>query len=238
MVRGVPSRCISRPRNLNISVRELQICITFIALLFTRVHVIVWDPPSSHDCYRFFSTLTKHCSPDALTDVGVIHGKPCPTTPDCALETQMLEPLFACPNIEAVHICTPFTYDHVNNGLLESVALAWPQLRLLRISNNLQSFLHGSADLQGLLHLTRCSKLESVDLAFNVSIPPTTASFERRGSGVCYELMTTLRFSRLPITNPRAVAIFLCKVFPNLLRIETWPYYKRRRGRRGRGSRA
>jgi len=196
------------------------------SLALTDVRISTNKIPSSEQFHHFSSMIAKHCSPHNLTAIMVnLTWELEDLVPNYALEVHALEPLFACSNLESLKIRTPFTYRRIDNALLAKVASVWLQLQELDFVVDYCSFHHASADLVGLVHLSKCSCLHSVSLAFDVSLSHTMLSMDRPGNGICHETLTTLCVGYSPITNPRAVASVLLDVFPNISSIDMWEGY-------------
>ena len=142
------------------------------------------------------------------------HGPTYPVNPDS------ISFLFPFHDLEVLFIGTPTSFKHIDNTLIKDIANAWPRLRILQL-HYIHEYEHTKVTISGLLPLSNCAYLESLEITLDLTIPDT--SMLRKADGSFYNgSLSRLVVGNSPIKGPEAVTSFLSNIFPNLTDIEVW----------------
>ncbi|KAJ7175222.1 hypothetical protein C8R43DRAFT_599790 [Mycena crocata] len=187
----------------------------------------------STDIAELYSALASNCSDTSLSwlRLGQETFRNFPTAvPDaaqialCAISGTQLRPLFTFKHLQSVTLCTPVGFD-LDDGTLEDLAQAWPELKSLTIDANEWVHLPSRVTLAALLPFARhCPHLSSLHLALNATVVPNWESFKpakKKKHRVSQRGLTKLYVSASPLVAPLAVAGFLSSLFPRLRDIIT-----------------
>ncbi|TFK56890.1 hypothetical protein OE88DRAFT_67767 [Heliocybe sulcata] len=129
----------------------------------------------------------------------------------------IIEPLLSLKQLEEVQINFPSDNVRLNDGSIESMANAWPRLKLLRMVtySSLMSHMHPDVAmiprLGALVHLARrCPDLQTLQIQVNAREFPDALQ-PRVSHG-----LRTMELHCSPIREPQQVALWMDSVFPNI----------------------
>ncbi|KAF7369251.1 F-box domain-containing protein [Mycena venus] len=191
--------------------------------LLVDFHVGIPDPATKSYTRRLYVALASHLSHSALRTLSVELPADCevPTPPgdnaSYVIDGHILATLFCFPNLTELSLAPPVGFD-IDDATAWDIARAWSNLKSLHLTA--ATGLHHSTrmSLHGLRAFAKhCPKLTYLDITFNGAISPP---FENSPE-ISQTSLTSLEVGTSPITDPFAVAQFLCGLFPNLETIDS-----------------
>ena len=215
-------------RCLSLNCESMTTAIEFVKSMIHSVLLMLFmvrieDPPSSAQLGRMFSLLSAQSSFVHLTDIHFCHPEFIDDQEDFLplLDAQDFEPLLKFMHMESIYIETQCSITNFDDELLKAMAMSWPNLHRLCLTNGWGESFPSRCTLHGILHLGQhCPNLLFLRIGFQASAEICWNG--RPGGGVVNEYMETLEVVQSPIADPRAVASFLSDVFPRLTSIDAW----------------
>jgi hypothetical protein len=129
--------------------------------------------------------------------------------PYTSVYSQALRPLFKFVNMTCLNIYLPLDFSQLDDGLLEEIGIAWPQLEELKIEGSMGY----SPTFSSLVNLSRqCQSLERMHFTFIDDFVPDW--FEENDSRIA--MLKHLSVGNAMIHNPEPAALALVKAFPLL----------------------
>jgi len=215
-------------RSLSLNGESITASIDFVQKLIRSAslksfNICVNDCPTSAQLGQIITLLVAHSLPEYLKDINFSHpdyisyGDHSPPL----LDPADLAFLMKFPNLECISLETECSIVGFDDNLLEAMAMSWPKLHHLRLTNGLGNSLPSRCTLHGMLLLVQhCPNLMTLRIVFQSSAEIGWNG--RPGGGIVNEHVHELEVGESPISDPRAVASFLSDIFPNLTSIMAW----------------
>ncbi|KAJ6480578.1 hypothetical protein C8R47DRAFT_1074314 [Mycena vitilis] len=193
-----------------LKIKDIWSLVRFVSLLSST--------PTATETARVYTLLVDRLDPATLMELTVNTARrndplPLPLVATTALTIDAIRSLFVFRNLREVTLVPPGGLD-LDDGALETLARAWPQVSTLK--------LHGTAPyrappsrvtLRGLRALARhCPRLQFLSMPLDASVVPPTDS----GDDVMQERLAFFFVDDAVLDDPAPVAVYLFGMFPNL----------------------
>ncbi|KAH7929497.1 hypothetical protein BV22DRAFT_130028 [Leucogyrophana mollusca] len=181
------------------------------------VHVASTTYSSASSFQQFFTLLSSHLSAADLHTLDIGYYRPDLTgPPDWSLET--LKPLFVFRNLTTFR-SSRYCTAKLSDPDLEEIALAWPQLEVLKLGTSTDWRAPALVTFTGILSLLRhCRRLRELSLTMDATILDAINTWGH-GSEVANYHTTLLDVGDADIREPALVAEFLSAIMPRLTKI-------------------
>lgn len=217
MPSNLPSRTFPSLKALSVSgpafpfftalLRSMMICSHLTSIRFHTTRIF----PTSTQWKDLLQAIEDVCARSALHHVSIndIEATSGPQGPKPFLTRNTLKLLLDFPDLLSIDLRT-IGYLEIDNGMIESIALACPNLTSLVLSGAATG--KPRTTLAGLLPFAKhCPQLTRLTLAFDATSVPTA-----RSTSKIKNQLKTLNVLQSPMEKPPRVAAFLSDIFPNL----------------------
>lgn len=233
-----PFPCLQR---LSLTCRHLDFCTSLINIMPRRALKDIDIRASSalpSTWKKFFITLKNNCAWDALEKFSIVHNTeyeehdrdlddglnrffgPVSLMDDSLGDVSLgdiIEPMFSFSFLTTVKL-SPLRPFKISYNDIEALALAWPRITRLCLKSWLSAFPEPYLSLQGLVPLAQhCQRLEDLSIFVDARVIPPIETTRH----VFNETLRSLCISNSPINDPKKVAIFLTRIFPNILELHS-----------------
>lgn len=207
---------------LSLDGRSMQFCVPLIEsmsqqlLQYLAITARV-GPPSSWKAVC--SALSEHCIHDSLQHVELeLTSFTGEQVQDYILLLGDIEPLFVFSQLTTIKLVSTFLIG-IRDEDMDALARAWPRIRILSFGREIKSTWRPKLTLQGLVPLARhCKELEELEIFLSARrVPPWDRGPEIFAG---FSRTLTINVTTSPIRHPKDVAVFLSRIFPNLISLE------------------
>ncbi|OJT07756.1 hypothetical protein TRAPUB_1348 [Trametes pubescens] len=171
--------------------------------------------PDTYMLKAHFDIFARAAYRNSLTSLRLHFDRPLhETTPCPALDVaEALEPLYACPHIDILHIRTPSLVASAH--ALQGIAHAWRLASLSLVSNYYSPTAKSRLTLEGLIPLARhCPDLRELELPVSADAVPDSETLAQLLPAPSRCALRSLAVFDAAIEDAHAVADFLARVFP------------------------
>jgi hypothetical protein len=206
---------------LNIYCDKLTFCTGIVQAMsngiLKKVTSVYEVPATSLEWKELLTALDEHCGHTSLLEINASSSHYLSISvnqaPEFIIRATHLKPLLSFQRLTDVvlHPCGFFDLDDTD---VQSIAMAWPDIRRLHLGGKLEGPERPRATLSGLTAFAEhCKRLCNLTIAVDATVIPIL----KPGPKISSESLTGLHVSHSPIAQPKQVATFLSDVFPNLL---------------------
>ncbi|KAJ7226712.1 hypothetical protein GGX14DRAFT_626829 [Mycena pura] len=210
----------------------MQFAIEFLNMVsawrLQTFNVLARDIMAQSTIDQLYSTIAGRLSPSILHSV-IIHDFDDEehlegSLADYVVNGSVLAPLCCFANLTMISLCPPAGFD-IDDTTAWDLARAWPKLELLMLSPSIDFWRHRLPPIRMTLHGLRafaehCKHLKHLTIHVNTTeVPPLDDSTTRVSPDKC--ILKFFNVGASAISDPPAVAQFLCALFPYLLDVDT-----------------